>query len=132
MVVPAKRTIFSGGVEAVDGRIKTDGGGAAVAAVFVGVLVVLLNDEDDGTTTRGNTAGTNDGRFDIWAVMGFNVRKHDVDVDELVSLFNEKLQPSAFFLIVVLLIDNDGGTTLGLGKIATNDGRCVFNEELQP
>ena len=35
VVVPAKRTIFSSGVEAVDGRIKTDGGGAAVAAVFV-------------------------------------------------------------------------------------------------
>ena len=64
------------GVEAVDGRIKTDGGGAAVAAIFVGVLVVLLDDDDDdGTTTRGITAVTNDGRFESWAVMGFNVRR---------------------------------------------------------
>ena len=37
----------------------------AVAAVFVGVLVVLINDDDDGTTTRGITAFTNDGRFEI-------------------------------------------------------------------
>ena len=71
--------------------------GGAVAVVFVGVLllfcfcttivetvlelfVLLLNDVDDedGTTTRGITIGTvaNDGRFENWAVMGFeNVRR---------------------------------------------------------
>ena len=69
----------------------------AVAVVFVGVLrlfcfgcgttvettvlpevLLLLDNDDDGITTRGSTLGTvtNDGRFEIWAVMGVaNVRR---------------------------------------------------------
>ena len=67
-----------------------------MVVVFVGVLrlfcfgcgttvettvlpeVLLLLDNDDGITTRGSTLGTvtNDGRFEIWAVMGVaNVRR---------------------------------------------------------
>ena len=64
--------------------------GGAVAVVFVGVLLLFcfcttivetvleLYDDEDGTTTRGITIGTvaNDGRFENWAVMGFeNVRR---------------------------------------------------------
>ena len=45
VVVPAKRTIFSSGVEAVDGRIKTDGAGSGPAVMTAeSMFKVLLVD----------------------------------------------------------------------------------------